>query len=331
MSSPGDRLPSSIKGAETIKDPAQILSVLGSPQFDVFDYAARYTQLAKALKLDFSAILRTLRFVPACAAAEQHAPLRREIGELIANRQTLVRNMAPLIAAQCLAPLGQDGEHDLIASALVPYVGKTLRILSGITMSETAVDHPLLSGLFSQGAGIARRRRLNAQLGEIWRWLDTMRGHEPEQLRGVRLALLVLGFDATVGTLASSLHAALPSGRTALSALALADAPTHTGVPYIDRMATDQSSGPEGGWQAGDVARLRLDVFEAGNPGDDSRRLFGSGAHTCLGRAIATSLWRTLADTLRQLPGDIEVVELTWARNDVFRVPETFKVRITHG
>jgi hypothetical protein len=77
----------------TISDPKQIIGVLTSPQFDVVDYAPRYARLGEALKLDFSHILRTLEFVPICVESAKHAPLRRQIGELIAADQVRVRNM----------------------------------------------------------------------------------------------------------------------------------------------------------------------------------------------------------------------------------------------
>lgn len=315
---------------KTVNDPGQIVGALTSSQFDVVDYAGRYASLARALKLDFSHIMRTLRYIPACVEAAHHGPLRRQIGELIAERQTLARNLTPLILDQLLARLHHPGAHELVTTVLRPYIEKTLRILSGIELDETTLDQALLSALFSQGAGIARRRRLNAQLGTVWQWLDQVYAAEPESRRGVRLALIVLGSDATLGTLADSLHAALPRRRAPFSELEFAAAPTHTGVPYVDRRAV--TSGTTGGqvWAADAVARLQLNIFEANALADERHRFFGAGAHTCLGRAIATKMWVTLGQALRDLPGEVEVESLTWARSDVLRIPQEFWVKISH-
>ncbi len=102
----------------SIAEPEQILTALTSPQFDVVDYAGRYAGLARALDLDFPHIMRTLRFVPACVEAAHHGPLRRQIGELIAERQVLVRNMTPLILDQLLVRLRRPGEHELVTTVL---------------------------------------------------------------------------------------------------------------------------------------------------------------------------------------------------------------------
>lgn len=314
----------------TISDPKQIISVLTSPQFDVVDYAPRYARLGEALKLDFSHILRTLEFVPICVESAKHAPLRRQIGELIAADQVRVRNMAPLVAAGLLAPLRQAGDYDLVSAVLKPYVQKTLRLLSGISLDESVVDHSLLSALFSQSIGVARRKRLNDQLGTVWNWLDQVYAHETESQRGVRLALIILGFDATLGTLAGSLHAALPNGPIAFNALEFASAPTRTGVPYVDRRAIASANHPAAKAQADGLARVRLDAFEADERAHERHRFFGAGAHACLGRALATDLWRTLCEALQGLPGQIEVLDLVWAHSDVLRVPEVFWVRVSH-
>lgn len=315
-----------------IDEQERALSVLTSPQFDVVDYAGRYQQLGKALKVDFSNILRTIAVVPACVSAANHAPIRKTIAELITSRQSRIRNLAPLIARECILQLSEPGEHDLVATVLAPYVRKTLCILSGLEMSDSAVEYHLLSGLFSQSAGIARRRRLDALLGEIWRWLDTVYSDETEQWRGARLALIILGTDATLGTLAASLHAAIPATPTRFDALQFAGAPTHTGVPYVDRFGPDTTSlqGSAAGSSSGTV-RVNLAAFEAGQSGSAPHRMFGAGPHTCLGRAIATNLWRELTFEIAQLTGTIELIELEWARNDVFRVPSVFRVRVSHA
>lgn len=314
----------------TLATSAEIGAVLHSPQFDVVDYSARHANLARALNLDFSHILRTLQFVPACLDAARHSGVRREIGELIAERQAAVRSMSPLILDALLAPLSQPGEYELVTSVLAPFVQKTLRILSGVEAAEQSLEHMTFSDVFSQNIGIIRRRRLNDNLGTVWQWLDEVYANEPESRRGVRLALLVLGADATLGTLAGSLQATLAGAPTRCSDLPFEAVPPCTGVPYVDRQAI--VAGQIGGenWERGALARLRLDAFEAAALSEERHRMFGSGAHACLGRAIATHMWRTLMQKLGSLPGRIEFVNLTWQRSDVMRIPEQLVVRILH-
>jgi hypothetical protein len=308
----------------TVPDPALVLA---SPLLDVTPFADRIDALAKRTGLDLSTTVFALRALPNAADRTRHADLRRAMATALAPRLPLLRERLPQIVAARLSPLGRSGQTDLMAGVIVPCVGDVLAILSGVEVDADGCT--LVSRIFSEVLGPARRLRLEAELRALRQMFETSFPDAPEAEIGMRLAMVILGRDALIGTLACSLHDVIQgaAGRP-FAKMPVPDAPPRTGVPYIDRVAI--AEGDVGGHLAvpGMPMRAHLHLYEAGGPAA-ALGLFGAGAHLCLGRTPALDLWRALAQELGTLPGTPRVVAFGLRKDDVFSYPDRFIVEVS--
>lgn len=302
-------------------------AVLASPDFDVVRYGDRYGQLAERLGLDFDAIRFALDHIPLCLRGEDHAAQRARIGRIIAeNRPALIAAM-PAMLDQGLACLAEPGEHDVMAHCIGPIVDGTISALCGSATGLT--PDTLVSRVFSQSLGIAKRQRMEAEMAALRdRMVAAFPGLAPQDL-GARLALAILGHDALVGTLARSIHAHIDAcAGGPLNARPFDKIPTHTGVPYIDREALTQATVGGQTHAPGDHLRCQIGSLEAEGPAE-RMRFFGAGAHVCLGKPLSLELLGGIRDRLARMTTRVTITDYRLRKDDVFLLPETFTITVT--
>lgn len=292
--------------------------VLSMPDFDVVPYSQRYLALAGRLGLDFSNILFLLDHLPLALTGPSHEAQRADVARLLGERRAAVSAALPDLLALHFAPLSRPGRVEVMGQCVLPFVDALLNVLTGIALEPATAK--LVSRVFSQAMGVALRRELEDQAALLRKLIETRFPGESALRQGSRLALLVLGRDALSGTLACSLHHHLKRLDGApLTSAGLDEVPTHTGVPYIDRVARDGISA--------DV-RCRLQTLEGAGP-EERMRFFGAGAHVCLGRAITLDMFRAVSGHLLTLPVSARVTAYQLRKDDVFAMPETFSVAVT--
>ena len=105
-------------------------------------------------------------------------------------------------------------------------------------------------------------------------------------------AFLAVGHDSVLGSLGTSLVAILREGDgTLLSDLDWPPFLPRTGVPYIERIASNDGEIQGFRFTGGDRFRLFLDACPArGHAGEDAA-FFGKGRHVCLGKDLSQWLW----------------------------------------
>lgn len=301
--------------------------VLSSANFSVVPYAERYASLADRLSLNFGNILFTLGHVPLCLDGTDHAEQRADVARLIAQRRDLVSAALPEIVAAAFAPLRNPGPHDMVGEVIVPCIDGLIREMTGADLRFG--PDSLVSRIFSQSIGVAKRRRLETELAGLAAELRRQFPDDTDIRLGSRLSLAVLGRDALIGTVSFSLAQMFKTASgNPLTEATLVKVPTHTGVPYIDRQAraaTEIGSVPVA---AGEVLRCRLQSLEGA---DEASRLrfFGAGSHVCLGRATSLELFGRIVEFLGTLPMRVDVIEIVQRDDDVFTYPETFKVSVS--
>lgn len=301
---------------------ARAARALASPDFEVVPYAARTRGLSDRLGLDLDAVLRAFDHIPLCLNGDRHAAQRAVVARLVSEGRARLTADLPGLVADRFAGLARPGEVDLMSAAILPIVGDVVSALSGVDCPADPAS--LLSRVFSATMGVARRRRLNGELAALWQRLEAAFPDDPPDRIGGRLALVVLGRDALVGTLAQALQAHFRALDGApLSNRVLDRVPTHTGVPYIDRIARTAQPG----LATGEALRCDLTGWEAGAEAD-RLRFFGVGAHLCLGRALALDLFGALSDFLARQPGRVEVTCYRLREDDVFLCPDRFDIRV---
>jgi hypothetical protein len=301
--------------------------VLASPDFGVFPYIAGYQGLADRLKLDFGSIIWAMNHIPLCLDGADHAAQRADVARLIGERRNDLLACLPDMARQRLAGLSDPGAHDVMAEIVLPCVDTVIDALAGVTLDLP--QDALVSRIFSRMMGVARRRRLEAELASVIAQIRDAYPQDPPLRIGSRVALVVLGRDALIGTLARSLHAHfLRAADQRLTDVPGRLSPSHTGVPYIDRQARCATQVGGQDVAEGEALRCVLKSLEDG-PEAERMRFFGIGLHLCIGRAVALDLFAALAEVLALVPTRVTVTEFVLREDDVFAFPETFTIVVS--
>lgn len=310
---------------DILSDPVEILK---SRHLDVVPYAKRVVALSEHLGIDLSSTLFALGYVPLCQQQDSHAAARRGLAKLIAERNEALRSAIPAMVRRHCGVLGLPGRVDVMPAVIEPLVSQALSVLAGISLDVAGVDY--VSRIFSQTLGVAKRRKLEQTLGQMIAQLRAAFPDADDSGIGQRLALVILGRDAMLGTFGRSLHGMAQSAQgAAWSALDWPDAPHRTGVPYIDRVAIRDVCVGGQPVDAGGVIRAQLSEYEAAADPRKHLGFFGGGAHLCLGRALALEIWQGVAAYLSQSAARPLVLEYGLRRDDVFFLPQTFILEIS--
>lgn len=302
--------------------------ILSSKDVDVADYAGRYKNLQERLGIDFDHVLLSMRYVPPCVPIARHSDVRTKIAEIIGGRMSEIKSELPEIVGRSLSCLRHEGEHDLLKDGVVPLVRELLGKLAGISLIPQR-EGSLVSYLFSQTLGVARRKRMEDEYRELWAAIASAFPDESEGRRGARLALVILGFDATIGTVGCSLRDLMCEEPALMSTLPFEKSPAITGVPYVDRAATAAFSLNGQQFRSGEALRVNLESGAEVPDKSVPALLFGAGPHSCLGRSLTLGLWSAISREIRATPGSISVVDFGLSKNDVFRIPDKFIVRVS--
>ncbi len=302
------------------------IDVLSSADFETVPYAGRQDALAKKLGLDLGAIVFALDHIPLALNGPAHRQRRAEVSKLIRAQMPGLTEKLPDIARSGTAPLAKAGPVNVLDAMVLPIVGNVLAVLTG---SRLADQMSLVSRTFSQTLGPGQRKRLQAELAAIKADFEDQFPDATSDEIGARVALVILGRDALIGTLARSMkhHFDLADGNR-LTDVEAPKAPLRTGVPYIDRVAkTDTDLGgdpvPEG-----TVVRCHLQSLEEMEE-VPYQRFFGAGPHVCLGRPMSLSLYDLVSTELSKLPVFVSNVDLAFRKDDVFLYPSRFTAEVT--
>jgi cytochrome P450 len=113
----------------------------------------------------------------------------------------------------------------------------------------------------------------------------------------------ILGNDALKGSMSISLWDLLarnPGVR--LDRIEYPGSMPSTGVPFIERVALEDTEISGMAVAKGQRVRLYLDATTYHVSGEEADVLFGKGKHVCLGKPMSIAIWRSLIATLGSIP-----------------------------
>jgi hypothetical protein len=200
-----------------------------------------------------------------------------------------------------------------------------------IDIDVSAVDCPNASLIFDKSIGVNKRRRIAAEIATLRGLISSRLGVSgTEEDVGLRLALLILGKDALIGTLGESLYRLLEanSGRRLVD-IEYPDFPLETGVPFIERLVVTPFKLAACDFAMGDRVRIFLQTFAYAGEPRSRTNFFGAGAHACLGRPISIEIWNAITALLSKVPLRANVVSYSARTSDyVFACPEHLQVEL---
>lgn len=289
-------------------DGAGALKQIENNQALVVPYAARVRLLADRLGQDFDATIQVFDNLPLAQNGERHRILRAKTAQFLALGRARLRLELPILVARHFNHLKTSDTLDMMKEIVVPFVDDCLAVITEV--EGCFESDSMISRVFSQSAGVAKRRRLNGELVSLRQRIEDKCPFA--ETNDVRITLMILGRDALIGTLAGSLalYFKQVAGRQ-LSEEIFDSMPTRTGVPYIDRIMPD-----------GKAVRCAL----SGLRGDQRSGFFGKGAHVCLGRAITTEIFSEVSQFLSHVDRCVDVRTYHLRKDDVFDIPEIFEV-----
>lgn len=305
-----------------------ISTIANSADFEPTLFPARYIEVSKQLGFDASEVVHVAQHIPMILRGTSHQESRKRLAVLISQGARRAREVTQASLPVMIADLLTPGERDVMQGFVNPFVDKIVTAMVGLEL-QFAAD-TLISQVFSRNVGVSKRRRVNAELNALRTQIETEMPHLSETEVGDRLALCILGTDTLRGTLGCSLHEIFSQGSSHNFDPLTADYPSRTAVPFIEREAIRPVDLEGEHYAAGTYFKAWLNAYEAEDSSKSRLALFGFGAHTCLGRKLSLEIWKTTTDALRQNPVSIEVLDYALRRDDVFHVPGTFRIKVSH-
>jgi hypothetical protein len=312
-----------------VANPVHCRDLIASNNLRPASYEEDYKALEARLGIDFSSLTFAFSHIPLCLHGEHHARQRRRASEFLAARKAALNaRIAPAVARHCGA-FHREGRIEVMHDTVLPLV---LDIISTIIdINVTAGDCPNASLVFDRSIGVNKRRAIAAEIAALREQIASRLGASAtDEEIGLRLALLILGKDALIGTLGESLYRLLDahSGQL-LSDIEYPALPPETGVPFIERLAlTPVKLGPSN-CADGERVRIFLQTFAYQDEPRARSNFFGAGAHACLGRAVSIDIWNAITGFLSKIPLRAKVLSYRPRTSDyVFACPEYLHVEL---
>lgn len=301
------------------------IAVLASPDFEVLEFGPSHGQLATRLGVDLSAVVRMMDYVPLALRGDAHRAARQQAARAMALGQGAALALLPALARRLADVLQTPGRHEVMEQVVAPMTEALVGALVGVVLDSP--PDAMLSRIFSEAIGVAKRRRMNAEMVALLARVARAYPQEDAAMHAARVSLAILGRDAMIGTIGLSLHDWLVGVTGVMGDHPLPDHPTRTGVPQISRQALRATQAGGCPVAPGAVVHCDMVSLEAGDAADHAR-FFGAGAHACLGRRLTLALFAEMAKATAGVTTRLDQMEMTMRRDDIFAIPETLWVTV---
>lgn len=312
-------------------DPEVMIAIMKSADFVVVNYAAEYGKLEQRTGIDWSCLIGTLRSIPLTSEGAHHTQLRRDFARLISARSAAAKAAVAEFADNDIPLVFRNRRTaELVDNLIRPITNTLFGILLGVPVPEVSSKGPSVSQIFDRFLSLNRRIQLQASLGHLSKSLSD-EAHDLTTSVEYATALMVVGHDSLLGSLGASLVAVLEEQveGARLCDITYPEALPRTGVPYVERVAQMDCTVHGTKFHAGDRLRLFLDACPARGTPSNEAPYFGKGRHLCVGMDLSQCVWRTLVQSLAQLPFRLRIIEATLRANDyVFNVYDKIEVSV---
>jgi cytochrome P450 len=311
-----------------VTDPAQVLELLRNPDLVCKEIVEPIRAVSRRFGDSFPNTEFLVRHMPLMNEGEPHLTMRRRMAAFLSTRRMPMQEPMRRIVGEQLAPLATAGEHELVASCLLPLVRAFFTEM--VQSAETVPFRQLtITRIFDRFLGLSALRQIEVEVAELRAIMarncsDAVAAGEEDML----IELFTLGRDSLLATISESIAAILAANvGKKLAELDFPDHPHETGVAIAERMAAEPIAVGGVTIPAGDWVRLYLHSLNYSDRADVQKLVFGVGAHTCIGRQLALDLWPMITARLVALPWTIAATDRTYLRNQTFTMPAKISVR----
>lgn len=310
-----------------VDDPDLVVEALRDPRVGSVDYVAGARQRGSLTGHPLDNQEFAFHHIPIGWEGPDHAEKRKTIARHMAARRDALEVGLPRLVEQHVDSLDRSGEIDLVPEFLVPLVNDLTGLLIGIDIGQDLASK--VSPLFDRLLSLRRHTEIDQAIGEA-RDAIRLQAGDNRDIEGIGTALWILGYDAQLGTLGESLRLLFEKhSGSRIGAIPFPDSPPETGVPYAERDAIEDIELGGCAIRKGDRLRIMFQGFSYSERPDRSTRIFGVGAHACLGRPLSLDLWKLMVDRLARIDRTVTFVSAKTRVTDyVFVCPSSLKVRI---
>ena len=220
--------------------------------------------------------------------------------------------------------MAATGKVDIFRQLLLPIVNTVFATVKHVDVSFEPLT---LTRIFDHYAGYRQLVGLEDHIAALRDRL-LARGLNADAV-GTHAAVVVLGRDSLLSSLSDSfIDMAICRSGQRLDDPSAPPPGLFGGVAIAERLV--QTPFTFGAVRFGEGDRLRL-YFQGYNYLDNETErlgMFGSGSHSCLGRALALEVWSVLAAELVKVPRTIASVDYAYDRSVVFTMPKFIRVEL---
>lgn len=314
-----------------VTDAAQVLELLRNPTLVCKEIVEPIQAVSRRFGEGFPNTEFLVRHMPLMNEGEQHLSMRRRMAAFLSVRRLPMQEPMRRIVGEQLAPLTAAGEHELIATCLLPLVRAFFT-----EMVQSAEPVPFrqltITRIFDRFLGLTALRQIEVEVTALRAIIarncpDAVAAGEEDML----VELFTLGRDSLLATISESLAVIFAANiGKKLSGIDFPDHPNETGVAIAERMADEPISIGGVTIPAGDWVRLYLQSLNYSDRVEVQKLVFGVGAHTCIGRQLALDLWPMITAYLAGLPWTIVESNRTYLRNQTFTMPADLTVKLAN-
>ncbi|MGH6813699.1 MAG: hypothetical protein ACREDM_15625 [Methylocella sp.] len=307
-------------------DPSTITSILKMKEFSAIDYKQETCKLAHRIGAELLYVERTLGYVPLAQEGSRHLTLRKEMAiQLSGQAETALHAFNELAQEKIASAFMHEEIVDVVSEVFGPCVTKLMSELSGICLNEHK-DEVSPTQLFDKFLSVNRRKIINE---ELERMLGNAIENWSSDEAGRRVAMVVLGSDALLGSIGESFVYSISKNREkSMNEIAWPKMLPITAVPYVERVATCPVELAGVRVQEDQRVRVYLDAFRSDGI-DHQDCYFGAGRHTCIGKAISQRAWGIVTSNLQKVRKKVSVSTVKYRVSDyVFNCPVSIEVSI---
>ncbi|MEX0808939.1 MAG: hypothetical protein WD044_09430 [Dongiaceae bacterium] len=311
-----------------VTNPRQVLDLLRHPGLVCQDVVQSVAAVTQRYDIQLPNFIYAAGIMPLLMEGPHHEAMRRRMAAFLAGRRKAVAARLPELVERHFAPIRSNDETDLAGEILLPFVRDLFSEM--VEASETIPFRRIaITRIFDRYIGLRTIQTIENDLAELRACIA--RVCAPAVARGdedMLLALLVLGRDSLLATLASSLNAVLTtSAGERLDAVVFPDFPPETGVAIAERLAGEDFEYEHIAFSTGDRVRLYLQSLNYDASPSVQKLIFGAGPHSCLGRHMSLDVWPAVVRAMQSTCRIVSAVDCVYVDNQIFVMPERLNLR----
>lgn len=279
-----------------VTDPFEAIEILGEP--GLVAVPVSFNGLAGRFNVNLDDVTRVSTHVPLYLEGTAHETARRRITERVVSRRGAIRSWVEADLAGYFAPLGRPGKVEVMSEVVTPMVYGFLAAFVGVDLRR-APPIDLASLVFDGAITLRRRLAVFEQLRSLGEYLGAEIPDASQDEIDLLRVTLMFGKDPLIASFGESVKWMVEHHPgMAFADMTYPDSLPQTGVPFVERLATQRISRGDVVFEPGD--RLRLFVQGFGYLEDLTKlhRYFGARSHVCPGRPMSIELWKFVSGIL---------------------------------